>query len=318
MIRKKTVFVLGAGASKPFGFPTGPELRSRLCYELHQTSSATRTTLLKSGHSEEEISRFTKAFERSGFPSIDRFLATRHKDFEQIGKLALAACIARHHDENKLYRLRLGDGDTRFGTSDWYGHLWGLMTEGAEDASQAQRENKVAFITFNYDLSLERFLFNGFLHGFGLDMSSAQKYTAGIPIHHVYGHLAAAPNERYSFAHLEKPWERVDLAGEIKVMPNQRPEDDERCGEMMAWAEQIFFLGFGYDEMNCHRLGLDTLLKSLKDRNRWVPEIAGTALGLTDQERVIASKLIGLDAWQELVNVDCLTFLRMRAARLRQ
>ena len=30
MIETPTLFVLGAGASKPYGYPTGPELRSEI------------------------------------------------------------------------------------------------------------------------------------------------------------------------------------------------------------------------------------------------------------------------------------------------
>lgn len=31
MITENTIFILGAGASKPYGFPTGAELREQIC-----------------------------------------------------------------------------------------------------------------------------------------------------------------------------------------------------------------------------------------------------------------------------------------------
>jgi hypothetical protein len=34
LIRQKTVFVLGAGASRPYGFPPGEELRAQILKNL--------------------------------------------------------------------------------------------------------------------------------------------------------------------------------------------------------------------------------------------------------------------------------------------
>ena len=38
MITKKTVLVLGAGASKPFGLPTGKELKNDVCRLLGESN----------------------------------------------------------------------------------------------------------------------------------------------------------------------------------------------------------------------------------------------------------------------------------------
>ncbi|WP_156096076.1 hypothetical protein [Methanobacterium sp. SMA-27] len=38
MIKTPTVFVLGAGASIPYGYPSGEKLREEICHELEDPS----------------------------------------------------------------------------------------------------------------------------------------------------------------------------------------------------------------------------------------------------------------------------------------
>jgi hypothetical protein len=64
-------FVLGAGASKPYGFPTGYELRQRIC----RMEPNVKKLLLRMGHSEFDLSTFSSAFQESAHLSIDAFIA---------------------------------------------------------------------------------------------------------------------------------------------------------------------------------------------------------------------------------------------------
>ena len=66
MIEKPTVLVLGAGASMPYGYPSGAELRQRLISEdLFQDAIDSREL------SREDVVSFCETFRHSGMPSID-------------------------------------------------------------------------------------------------------------------------------------------------------------------------------------------------------------------------------------------------------
>lgn len=82
MIDRNVAIILGAGASKPYGFLTGKELveqaiRDRRTPVLH--------TIRELGFSVDDYSKFRTTLRNSGLSSIDRFLEIRD-DFMDIGK----------------------------------------------------------------------------------------------------------------------------------------------------------------------------------------------------------------------------------------
>ncbi len=88
MIKNKTVLVLGAGASAPFGFPTGQGLKDQVCDKTLQNSGTTQL-LISFGFDGDIIRSFRKALINSGRLSVDAFLEYRD-NFLDIGKTAIA------------------------------------------------------------------------------------------------------------------------------------------------------------------------------------------------------------------------------------
>ena len=76
MIEKETVFVLGAGASKPYQFPTGSELADKVYQELSQGATIDDMRAF-CGFSGDEINDFRLALHYSGQTSVDAFLEHR-------------------------------------------------------------------------------------------------------------------------------------------------------------------------------------------------------------------------------------------------
>lgn len=78
MITEPTVLVLGAGASKPYGFPSGKELKDLVCkrlyYDLATEFKQPGKTLMEIGFTKEEIQTFRDALYFSGRSSVDAFL----------------------------------------------------------------------------------------------------------------------------------------------------------------------------------------------------------------------------------------------------
>ena len=269
MIKTPTVFILGAGASKPFGFPTGAELRQLLCTGLIEGNAIIRS-LNQIGEGRSAIQQFRLSFQGSAVKSIDAFVAYQPK-WKDIAEKAIAATLLPI--ENRSMLTTVGG---RPGNSDWYGQLWGHLVEGAV-IPEDLKNNKVKFITFNYDRSLDQFLLDAIACTFGIDYEKAFSILQDFPIKHVYGSLGHwIPNFGFGYGGLndQQMLDRVHNAStSIKTVPSLRGTLDEEAAHWLSEATQICALGFGFDATNCQRIGLDAACRSMhgsQDRVRCI------------------------------------------------
>ena len=187
MITTPTVLVLGAGASYPYGFPTGVDLKRLIC-EQFSTTRAVASQLLGCLNPEgtkfapDEFSKFREAFLKSGQPSVDAFLE-RRPEFLDVGKLAIAFCLMPFEKEENLYYPDPSRG------GDWYEYLSVKLNSSFEEFGQ----NRLSIITFNYDRSLEQYLLNSLINLHGKTRDECAEALAQIPIVHVYGQLGERP-----------------------------------------------------------------------------------------------------------------------------
>lgn len=261
MINKKTVFVLGAGASMPYGFPSGAELREMLCVPATQDFSKRTvdwiTPLTRIGISEKDSTRFAESFLKSGVTSIDSFLSRRSNEFGEIGKTAIAAILCAFEDPSVLHKT-----DNR---DDWYGYLWNALINGVHKCDELGG-NQVKFVSFNYDRSLEHFLLQSCMETFGVGHQEAVEALEPLKIIHVYGQLGRLDQNHSSEARAYKistrPMELSLASTGIKIIPEARDDAPEfiAAREFFSFAEQICFLGFGFDSLNVSRLNLEAEL----------------------------------------------------------
>lgn len=243
MIQKETVFVLGAGASIPYNFPSGKTLVKAII--KHSYDEGTPFANL---FSRELRTRFSEALNLSFAPSIDDFLEKR-PEFMEIGKAAISAQLITK--ENPPYISRETKGN-------WYELLWECMQAKVDDFSK----NQVSFITFNYDRSLEFFLQRALINYFGIQKDKANEILDEIPIVHVHGMLGAFKKEQ-PFYRDYNPLLTEDIietsAKMIRVFHEKSLDADEIKGKAdllfkKAWT--ICFLGFGYHPVNIQRINL--------------------------------------------------------------
>ena len=104
MIEEPTVLILGAGASVPYGYPTGKELVDSVI--------DTHLTLVDFGASKSNVEEFTTDLRRSAVDSIDAFLE-RRREWLDLGKLAIAVFLMRAEREDNLHSTT-GDNWYRF------------------------------------------------------------------------------------------------------------------------------------------------------------------------------------------------------------
>ena len=252
MIKRKTVLVLGAGASAPYGFPSGQKLVDDVCAGLSKPSNQFFTQLEGYGFDGSKVIAFRDALHKSAQPSIDVFLEHR-PEFLELGKTAIAASLIPYEVEDNLFGVE----------RNWYKYLWKHLGPSLlEDVAPS----RLSVITFNYDRSLEHFLFTSLKNSFDLTDEKAARYVVqGIPIMHVYGKLGDLPhmggNATRPYTPGGKPLSAATVhstRSAIKIISEGVNNDVE-----FAWAkkqlheaEVICFLGFGYLTENLRRLGI--------------------------------------------------------------
>ncbi|MFC1481100.1 SIR2 family protein [Candidatus Neomarinimicrobiota bacterium] len=290
MIKENTVFVLGAGASKPYGFPTGIELRQEIIEQFEEIMA--RIALYEREDERllpkpNKIFEFVQKFKMSDNNSIDLFL-TRHREDETMvlrGKLAITT-IMRQRENNEHYVK--GGFLVEPKEHDWYNYLYEKMTDSMPSPENLSfSSNKATFITFNYDRSLEYYLHRALTSSFPDEYSEQLiEQLNTIDFFHVHGSLGALGwQNNTQEPPIHYATEIVDArkllaeADRIKVVSEtELNEDIQRARAALSEAEQIFFLGFGFAPENMDILDIPETIASRT-------QIYGTALGLTKREQ---------------------------------
>lgn len=280
MIKTKTVFVLGAGASIPYGLPSGAELRKNICESAYYDSPMMLALVSECGVSKQDYEAFTTAFTRSSQQSIDTFLAKR-PDFAEIGKLAIAYELCRREIPSRIFDANNDD--------HWYMALWAAMERNIYKHT-GLGNNNIRFVTFNYDRSLEFFLHEAAKHTFNLTDEDAMEAWQHLPILHVYGslgdfHPIPSENTRPYVESINEAVLRL-AASALYVIPEARQDDKnfQMAQNWFEWAERICFLGFGFDALNMQRLGIADVLNLVKKAHDPTPWIVASMFGKTDKE----------------------------------
>ncbi len=280
MIEEPTVFILGAGASTPYGYPTGVELRQFFCKELgRKYFSFLRGQPRYENRiprEYEECSQFINQFCPSSEQLIDRFLS-RNPDFEDTGKLLIIFSIL-YHEHKSRFREELEKENSKH---DWYTYLFRILTEDLLGPDQYEiSTNDISFITFNYDRSLEYILYSSLCNSFGqVPEDKIHNELLDLGIIHIYGKIAPLDWEDHTNGLAYKgPYTFEDLkkySQNIKVMHHEYAWDRisriKKAKNRIRNAKRIFFLGFGYDNGNMDILGFPDICQECQ-------EIYGTAL----------------------------------------
>ena len=238
MIETPIVLILGAGASKPYGYPIGSDLKKIIINSLTTMADNNSGWVNELGFSTDLVKEFISKFNMSRRPSIDSFLAKQKEDFAEIGKIAIVDAITKSEDCQKL---EYPDED------DWYSYLVENLYE-CDDIDDISKN--INIISFNYDRSLETFLIKP-LMGTYKELESISDCAAivkKIPIVHVYGRLDPLPwedkgicrgyGENCSNVDLQKISKNIKLVHEAKDLGTI-----EKANELIKKSEKIYCLG---------------------------------------------------------------------------
>lgn len=251
MITRPTVFVLGAGASYPYGFPTGEGLVNDIITLASRTQ--TPDAFLYNDCTEKDVKRFAQDLADSDPPSVDAFLEHR-PDFLRIGKLAIClSLIPKERDVTLTRDYRQGSS---LGKTCWYQYLWNLMA--AEKGGFGK--NQVSFVTMNYDRSLERYFFLRLKakHQYADDDQCFEELYQ-LRFVHVYGSLGDERFVEDSFNRLTPSISDVRRSSNrLRIIHEETTEAPylTEATKLLTGAEVMCFLGYGFHRLNNERLGL--------------------------------------------------------------
>lgn len=318
MITEPTVFILGAGASEPYGLPLGHGLKDDIFRLLNPgANNETRRRIvvdIAGKHVDMgQLGAFLTVLGESAEESIDDFLLYR-PEFTPIAKAAIAAIILSKENKQTLRRPK---GKKRTDTEkdfNWYRYL--VLNMLAAPLNLFSR-NKVSFLTFNYDRSLEEYLC------WALQSRNTANTTDDwgsvlrkLPIIHLHGMVGLHP----VFGNTDDPIvpygpddtnpEEIRVAAhgiriiheDIKMEMDQAFLD---AYQLLENAKCVCFLGFGYHKTNLERLALE----SLKGKTK----LLGSAYGFTDAEKTrIPRQTHGALEIERIggPDQDCLQFIR--------
>lgn len=279
MISNNVVLVLGAGASKPYGFPVGNELVYEALYPVENDDYGVKFLegqLLKIDVKEEELKAFRKALEASLTTSIDAFLETRD-EFEELGKLIIAYLLMIREDPILLFQHER-DPENR---ETWYGTLFKFMHT---PKWRQFADNKLSIITYNYDRSLEYCLLRVLEATYGLSWNDCKTLLFdNIKIIHLHGTLGSLPgmgelSREYSIdtspTNLKIAQESIDIVHKVDAGDSCF----EKAHYALQGAQRVVFLGFGYYPLNVERLHLNDHCPQA--------QLWGTCQGFTRAEQI--------------------------------
>jgi hypothetical protein len=271
MRSKSLLFILGAGASAPYGFPSGKDLVAQI---LHTNLPNALGELVADLHiSQDELAAFQEDLRLSDLPSVDAFLENNAK-YSKVGKLIIAFFLCKCETTDNLYSTNRPD--------NWCQYLVDTMLRNYSFPDIDK--NNLAFITYNYDRSLEYYLFNALTRSYQtIAEQECIVKLAKFPILHLHGSLGAPDYYRQPNSRAYKPdltaAQLLKASNEIHIISEKVEKYTEfgHAYNLISNADRIMFLGFGYNPANLGRLRLDDHLKPEAD-------LWGTAYGCTNSE----------------------------------
>jgi hypothetical protein len=281
MIEKQTVLVLGAGASMPYGFPSGSELRRLIVDGLDIERSPGRipsqlfNALNEAGFSRKRMTEFRKELLAADTTSIDLFLE-RRTEFLDIGKAAIASVLIPRESEQTLFQTWKEPQSERADQA-WYQYFASTL-----DLNFGNLDfHRLTILTYNYDRSLDHYLCTVLKATCQQSPEQCWEKLQTIQIIHLHGELGRYDPFDKRFLPYGSPLNGRVLkraAAGIKIVHEVKEKKRFMAANAaLDNAEIVCFLGFGYASENMSRLRIKA--------NTIGQQIMGTAYRLTDAEQ---------------------------------
>ena len=312
MFARRTVFVLGAGASCDLGLPAGDAFRNMLLEVLERDQDgqdfANKNLSLplieraqrKAVDWRLPYQEYVDAADRIrfGLPlavSIDNYLDAHRNDLpmQEIGKIAISLTILRAERDSLLYANDIPpiSGIDRLPpisnlSKSWYLPLMRLLTSRRTVDEVNELFENVAFIIFNYDRCLEHFLVNAVMTYFNVSPKTAVESVRRLEIVHPYGRVGYLPwQEQAITADFGDPTSGLSLIAQgIQTFTESTDSGVvTQVKNTVAQAETLIFMGYGFLDQNNELLRIE---------NSRVRRVFATTYDISDQDIPIVKGII--------------------------
>lgn len=276
----KTVFVIGAGASKEVDLPTGYELKEIIARLLnmrfdfnrqisgdHLIANALRSHVRTPEGREGDINPYLHEswHIKDALPlaiSIDNFIDSQrgNKKIAICGKLAIVRSILNAEKGSMLHFEKYSNNaEINFSSLEktWYLPFFQLLTENCKVDDLEDRFKSVTLIIFNYDRCVEHFLFNALQKYYRVSEVEAANIIKNINIYHPYGSVGSLPwhdsEERMEFGAEPNANQLLSLTHKIKTFTEGTDPNASNIvsiREHICRASKLIFIGFAFHKLN--------------------------------------------------------------------
>jgi hypothetical protein len=309
------VFILGAGASIDFGFPSG----MKLMQEIHLLWNHPGATDARNYHGPaqqgnlparlqeqvvqsgaQKIKKLSQRLYFSGASSIDDFLSQCKDDADvQFGKLTILQTIFAKEKNAKESANGLFKWE-----ENWLRVLFReeFCSENFEQLKEKLDTEQFYFVIFNYDRCVEHFLYTAIQNYYSLTDEEAKNIINKMKFYHVYGRLAPLgwQQEKGPINFGDEPrgdWH--SFIPNIKIVNednNDAKNISDKIGGHIKDAGKVYILGFGFQGSNWRLLGIDDYKTHRAKGLAWpLDKFHYTHFGLSKRQReYVHNKLFGL------------------------
>ena len=318
---RRTVLIVGAGASNEAGMPTGTALKGRIAQLLNirfdsggfrrvsgdnDIYEAIKLHIREAGLPPGDVNNHLYACWHiiDAMPqaiSIDNFIHSQEGDARIVlcGKLAIVRAILEAEKGSLLKNRDAGareQPDLARVENTWFVKFVQLLTKDCTRQALRERLSQVTIIIFNYDRCFEHFLFNALRSTYNLQDKEVAELVSHIEIFHPYGSVGPLPWQQVrgtvefgSGAHAQL---LLNLSRDINTFAEGTNADESEIGtihQRMTEAETFVYLGFAYHDQNIRLL---TPPRPLPAGIRQA-DYFGTAVGISDHDRQIVADDLG-------------------------
>lgn len=239
---ENTVLIVGAGLSKPYGYPSGPEL----------LNSIKNNYIRSENRFEKQLAEAISAYAPT---SIDRFLH-QNSNFYKVGIRLISAEILRYEFESK--------------EADMADDIIGFILNLIDDPASTNAE-RIKIITFNYDRLLEWRILQRLSVRFKDDPFKVREVFDKFEIEHIHGSLPSLFDNSLNLPYGLKNYTTAERTGRYAAVKDWASGEDSpirtvfasdnqpssKTIETIKWADRLFFLGFAYEDLNMKKLGFN-------------------------------------------------------------
>lgn len=263
----KTTLVVGAGASAPFGFPLGSELKTIVTQYARERSIRNRLEQLN--YPASHLDELDECLRYGRYQTIDEFLDAK-KRFREIGGYIIAEAILNQENHDRVFPAR-----------DWMATLFTKLYNKIVSTEKLD----LTIVTLNYDRTIEYFFSKVTKYDCREDEEdTVSDALSKIRVLHPHGSVGTL--QELPFGMIRGPREAhvVRDAGRRIQIISDKLEDSEAfltARGVLASSDRILFIGFAYHP--------STMSALFKDVNLSRTELIGTSYGLS-AERINAVK----------------------------